>query len=108
MVIYLAGVTANDWDLERIRAARTYRPAIWLTRLVGVDVLVQVWLQWAVRPGSFMAALVAYLIGVLALAGAWVLLHRSGVLVRRGMIWYIADRRVGSQFLRDLFRLRRQ
>jgi len=108
MVIYFAGVKANDADLERIRATRTYRPAIWLTRLVGVDVLVQVGLLLAVRPSDPMASIVVYVIGVLALVGAWVLLHRSGVLVRRGLIWYIADQRVGSQFLRDLLRLGRR
>ena len=99
---------AEDADVETIRTAKSYQPALWLVRLAALDAVVQLLLQLVVRPKDSLTVLLVYVVGMLALLGAYVLLNLSGVLVRHGLRWHFANRPVLLRFLLDLLWLGRR
>ena len=99
---------AEDADVETIRAAKWYQPALWLVRLAALDLVVQLLLQLVVRPKDDLAVVLVYVVGTLAVLGAYVLLNLSGVLVRHGLQWHFANRPVLLRFLLDLLWLGRR
>ena len=97
-------MSISDAELARIRGAGSYQAALWVGRVNLLLLPTLLWLDdvWPSAPKRLTIVLnLVYVAGILA---GLVLLRRAGApYVSRGRTWWVEDKRIKWQVLRDLF-----